>query len=172
MENISAKAGYKLFLQNKSIYSKKEGNEELLYCPYCNKALTELNVMDDFCTQCNKSLRADENGIRQLLIQEHLENIIPILEEKKLLDIYKFSELKAKDIKKLGCDKNSKKKLKSVLNISNRLGYLITLCVIGLGVIIGVLIKLISAFGFNIAMFIVFTFIPFLIFTIKDELGL
>lgn len=105
MEKLESINGYKLIVKDGILGMARKRYSKNVFCPYCNKELSYESFLRKECQQCNKSLVIDEEILQFLLKEQNLDSYIPLLKDKKLLDISTLSKMTSKDYKNIGISK-------------------------------------------------------------------
>ena len=105
MEKIEPINGYKLIVKDGILGMARKRHSKNIFCPYCNKELSHESLLRKECQKCNKSLTIDEEILQSLLKAQNLDSYIPLLQEKKLLDISFLAKMTSKDYKNIGISK-------------------------------------------------------------------
>ncbi len=105
MEKIEPINGYKLIVKDGILGMARKRYSKNVLCPYCNNELSHESFLRKECQQCNKSLTIDEEILQSLLKAQNLDSYIPLLKDKKLLDISTLSKMTSKDYKNIGISK-------------------------------------------------------------------
>ena len=122
-----------------------------------------------FVQNVKKTLTGTQEHVKTLLKQNNLDIYIDLLEEKKLLALPALSKMKKKEYQRIGIDENDIKKFVKIFSKKKDIGCIIALSVIA-AVVLGILIFLVSNFGFKIG-FLIFILLPGILWLWEDLFG-
>ena len=168
MEEFDLKDGYELQTDGESVYAKTK-EDKILRCPYCYNPLSDDAKEKKVCPECKKTLTGTQEHVKTLLKQNNLDIYIDLLEEKKLLSLPALSKMKKKEYQRIGIDENDIKKFVKIFSKKKDIGCIIALSVIA-AVVLGILIFLVSNFGFKIV-FLIFILLPVILWLWEEFFG-
>ena len=167
MEEFDLKDGYELQTDGESVYAKTK-EDKILCCPFCYNPLSDDAKEKKVCPECKKTLTGTQEHVKTLLKQNNLDIYIDLLEKKTFGFTCTFKNEK-KEYQRIGIDENDIKKFVKIFSKKKDIGCIIALSVIA-AVVLGILIFLVSNFGFKIG-FLIFILLPVILWLWEEFFG-